>query len=261
MHILPTSNLYNGPTMEPVETSISPSLASRSSPSSSPVGGGCPLQQRSTYWCLTSWENMMKREEILQELTKMGSMVLSILGSAPHQCQDKPTLHRHWLLRMSKQIRKSQFPLRLKIECYIAPITPSGEDTLKTALAKYINYIKGKGGPLIETGVPLLQASKNKRTKNEEIMAMVLEGRRASEICFMYPQLYASIYKLMRWRPQRSFRTDLVYYYGPLDQERQLQLHVFYLQSESFTPVLTITLRWEDYLNSLMDMTTSPFVG
>ena len=68
---------------------------------------------------------------------------------------------------------------------------------------------------MIERGIPLLQVAKNKRTKNEEIMAMVLDGKRASEICLVYPQMYANIYKLMRWRPQRSFRTDLVYYYGP----------------------------------------------
>ena len=138
-------------------------------------------------------------------IAKMGPVVLSILGSAPHQCQDKPSLHRHWLLRMNKQIRKSQFPTRIKQECYVAPITPSGGNTLQTALAKYVNHIKGKGGPLIERGVPLLQVAKNKRTKNEEIMAMALDGRRASQICLLYPQMYANIYQLMRWRPQRSF--------------------------------------------------------
>ena len=84
--------LLHGTTMDLEEllTSISPSC--RNSPSSSLVDVGCPPQQRSTYWCLTSWQSMITHEEILPELAKMGPTVLSILGSAPHQSgQTKPT--------------------------------------------------------------------------------------------------------------------------------------------------------------------------
>lgn len=44
---------------------------------------------------------------------------------------------------------------------------------------------------------------------------MILEGKKCSEICLRYPQLLPNIYKLARFRPQRSHRTDLVYYFGP----------------------------------------------
>ena len=44
---------------------------------------------------------------------------------------------------------------------------------------------------------------------------MIMEKKRCSEICMKFPQLLQSVYKLARFRPQREFRTDLVYYYGP----------------------------------------------
>ena len=44
---------------------------------------------------------------------------------------------------------------------------------------------------------------------------MILDKKRCSEICRKFPQLLESIYKLACFRPQREFRTDLVYYYGP----------------------------------------------
>ena len=70
---------------------------------------------------------------------------------------------------------------------------------------------------MIEWGVPFRTQyhSKNVRTKNEEIMDMILEKKRCSKICRKYPQLLQNVYKLARFRPQRAFRTDLIYYYGP----------------------------------------------
>ena len=38
---------------------------------------------------------------------------------------------------------------------------------------------------------------------------------RISKIVLQYPQLIDKIYKLARLRPQHTFRTDIVYYYGP----------------------------------------------
>ena len=46
-------------------------------------------------------------------------------------------------------------------------------------------------------------------------MQLILQGKKCSEICMLYPQLLPQIYKLGRFRPQRTFRTDLVYYHGP----------------------------------------------
>jgi len=91
---------------------------------------------------MTTWENMMSQESVLAELARMGLVVLLIVGSAPHQCQSKPNLHRHWLIKMSRQVRKSQFPLNTQTQCWLAVVTRSGTDTLKEAIAKYLNYIK-----------------------------------------------------------------------------------------------------------------------
>jgi len=129
---------------------------------------------KGTHWAMTTWENLMNAESVLAELAKMGNAVLSIVGSVPHTCQSKPNIHRHWLIKMSRQVRKSQFPPAILAQCWLAVVTRTGKDTLNEALAKYINYIKGKGGPLIERGVPLLQLigqrNPNKRTKNEIIL-------------------------------------------------------------------------------------------
>ena len=120
---------------------------------------------------------------------------------------------------MSRQVRKSQFPPAILTQCCLAVVTRTGKDTLNEALAKYINYIKGKGGPLIERGVPLLQLigqrNPNKRTKNEIILSRILDKERCSSICLDYPAMLPQIYKLARFRPQRTHRTDLVYYHGP----------------------------------------------
>lgn len=77
---------------------------------------------------------------------------------------------------------------------------------------KYINYIKGKGANIVERGIPLTvrRDKKNKRTKQEDI---ILNRDRCSKICLKYPSLLPQIYKLARFRPQREFRTDIVYYY------------------------------------------------
>lgn len=179
---------------------------------------GYPLQQRSIYWVLTSWEENMNQDLMLQELSKMGEVVVSIIGSQVHQCPSKPNPHRHWLVKMSRQMRKSQFPLMIKDNCYVAPLTPAGKDTIREAMAKYLNYIKGKGPHFIERGVPLMATNysfKNKRTKSEEIMQHIPAGKKCSEICMMYLQLLPQIFKLAGFRPQRSFCTDLVYYHGP----------------------------------------------
>lgn len=174
------------------------------SPSVLADDAGCP--SRALYWALTSWENDCMEVMMLAALSRLGSLVVSILGSAPHACANKLSPHRHWLVKMARQIRESQFPTEIKTRCWIQPITRTGRDTLRDALAKYVNYIKGKGSPLVERGPPIFVpcAQKNQRTKNEEILQMILEGKRCSEICLKYPQLLPQIYKLARFRPQRS---------------------------------------------------------
>ena len=120
---------------------------------------------------------------------------------------------------MSRQVRKSQFPPTILTQCWLEVVTRCGGDTLNEAILKYINYIKGKGGPLIQRGVPFPQIlgprNPNKRTKNEIILSRILDKERCSSICLDYPAMLPQIYKLACFRPQRTHRTDLVYYYGP----------------------------------------------
>ena len=197
--------------------STSPSLLN--SQCSSREGDGYQIPSsptRAIYWAVTSWEDTIQGDTIIMLLKQMKHLKGAV-GSAIHQCASVTNPHRHWLLRMSQQIRPTAFPLLIRQNCWLAPVTPSGEDTLKEAIAKYLNYIKGKGLGHIEMGEPIvpLQVKKNRRTKNEEILDLVLAGERPSRICQKYPQLMSNIYKLARFRPQRTCRTDLVYYYGP----------------------------------------------
>ena len=66
---------------------------------------------------LTSWDQDLTWKRVLVSLSSMGTMVLSILGSQSHMCQTNQGPHRHWLIKMNRQIRKSQFPLVLRQTC------------------------------------------------------------------------------------------------------------------------------------------------
>ena len=198
-------------------------------PQVSSVDGGSSRLTRATYWALTSWDSDLTMERLLSNLVLMGPLVVSILGSQTHMCQSNQGPHRHWLVKMSRQIRKMQFPLAIRQTCWVSPVTATGKDTLGDTLRKYILYIKGKGAATVERGVPfLVKSEKNQRTKNEEILEMVLQKKRCSEICLKYPQLMQSVYKLARFRPQRNFRTHLVYYYGPPGTEKSQVMRDYY---------------------------------
>lgn len=56
---------------------------------------------------------------------------------------------------------------------------------MANAMRKYLNYIKGKGEGMIERGVPILcrGTTKNKHTKQEEILEQILAKERCSKIC------------------------------------------------------------------------------
>ena len=112
---LPSS--YGPPLVTPTVSRSPSGFPSRSNtPLNSPEGETFSEHcqpQKATYWALTIWEASMHQETVLQLLAKMGPLVLSILGSVPHQCQEKPQLHRHCLLKISRQIRRTQFPRRM----------------------------------------------------------------------------------------------------------------------------------------------------
>ena len=109
---------------------------------------------RATYWALTSWDQDLTWERVLSNLTMMGPLVVSILSSQSHMCKNNKGPHRHWIIKMSRQIRKSQFPLAIRQTCRVAPVTSTERDTLNDAIRKYIVYIRGKGANMIERGVP-----------------------------------------------------------------------------------------------------------
>ena len=132
--------------------SMSPSFLRQQSPSV--AGDGSPKQQSSTqaiYWALTSWEHTLAGDTVLMLMKQMKHLV-SLVGSATHPCTTATSPHQHWLIRLTS------FPLLIKQHCWVSPLTPTGEDTLREALAKYINYIKGKGLGHIEMGPPMIPA-------------------------------------------------------------------------------------------------------
>ena len=57
-------------------------------------------------------------------------------------------------------------------------------------------------------------ASKNKRTKAEEVDQAIVEGVRIEELVHKYPTMQDRINKLAKYRPKRKHETDLVYYFG-----------------------------------------------
>ena len=136
------------PTPQELPT-LSTSPLQSSTPLNSQEGDGCLPSQptitdssRTTYWALTSWDRDLTWERVLSNLTMMGPMVISILASQSHLCQNKEGPHRHWIVKMSRQIWKSQFPLAIRQTCWVAPVTSTGRDTLNDAIWKYILYIR-----------------------------------------------------------------------------------------------------------------------
>ena len=217
----PTGEVYSSNAEQPespqqLTQSMSPSLLS--SPSTSVgEGGSLRLVLNAGYLLGSNQLGAHIGGDTMLMLLKQMKHLVSLVGSATHLCTTATSPHRHWLVKMSQQIRLTSFPLLVKQHCWVSPLTPTGEDTLREAIAKYINYIKGKGLGHIEMGPPMIPAqvkSKNRRTKNE-ILELVLAGERPSKICLRFPQLMSNIYKLARFRPQCTCRTDLVYYYGP----------------------------------------------
>lgn len=68
------------------------------------------------------------------------------------------------------------------------------------------------------------------KEKSEEIIR-ILQGKRMNCICMTYLAMIAQIHKMAEFRPQRSGRTDLLYYYRPAGTGKTTSIeHVKYLQ-------------------------------
>ena len=120
-----------------------------------------------------------------------------------------------------RQRKLSVIKILKKANIGLGPI--SGKERgipLKEAMGRYFLYLKGKGTLIMSRGlsdymIPCKENSKNNRTKSEEILAMVEKRIRCSEILAKYLQLIKKIYKLARFRPPRTFRTEVLHLYDP----------------------------------------------
>lgn len=216
-------------TLQP-EMPISPSIGSVSTISTlvEEDGSQSPSVSKdtsqTTFWAITTWEGSLDILQILTTLKRIGAV--RILGSDVHRkemneigtkCPTGP--HRHWLVQFPHTKTRAVFPKSILTNCWVNAFKKRDNMTLNQCLQRYIKYIKAKGPDWILKGQPFPQETmelhvKDKRTKSEIIYNEILNGKRMSYLCALYPQMYSSIVKLMRFRPARQHRTDLVYYWG-----------------------------------------------
>ena len=139
---------------------------------------------------------------------------MAILGSDVHQCPTSHMNHRHWLIKLKYQMSESTFPGALLANSWIQPLRAEKEHNSKCS-EEVRKLHKREGRQMIIWGMDMTKPLKTqKRKQAEEIMEMIKDGKRCSEIVAQYPQQLANIYQLARFRPQRKHRTDLIYYYG-----------------------------------------------
>ena len=210
--------LQNSQVQELTKSNVSPSIPLLSQEED--------LQQSHSqgyYFAITSWEHLSSQDQVLKVLRTMNPE--SILVSEIHRkgatracCQTLQTPikpHHHWLVKFKERIRISQFPAPMKKACWINTLSPREGDTWKTCLAKWINYIKGKGPLFYQEGTPLIiKETTNKRTKSDDIYDLIRQRTRLSTLISMYPSMNYKIRQLMIFRPPRTHRTDVVYYWG-----------------------------------------------
>lgn len=123
--------------------------------------------------------------------------------------------HTHWLVKFKTSQRKSVFPGPLKLQCWIKELVTYGNDTLTDAIKKYVNYLKAKGPNWKEWGHILKKQKETARKKTEIIYEEIIKGTRFSKLCATYPMCMPQIARLMRFRPAREHRTDILYIHGP----------------------------------------------
>ena len=138
---------------------------------------------------------------------------------------------------------------------------------LAEAIRKYLNYIKGKGQPWILTGSlkeylgpTKASTGTNKRTKiNVKLFmtCMVINGDRCSKIISIYPQMLEKVYKMAKFRPPRTYKTDLWYLFGPSGIGKTTTVFNTLTAIRQTHPVVNL----EDYQSFGMVMIISLFVG
>lgn len=86
---------------------------------------------------------------------------------------------------------------------------------MEVALIKYIRYIKAKGDTWRQIGNVTEESFSDGRKVTEIIFEEIKKGTRYSKLCSIYPGQINNITKLMKFRPPRTCRTDVLYFYGP----------------------------------------------
>ena len=130
----------------------------------------------------------------------------------PQETTKDGVTHWHAYMKLKRSQRKSWFG-SISTEAWIRPLLKDPRDkSLNDSEQRYVQYVKMSGPPLAQHGTLFSQP----RTNNSmQILKMIKEGYRMSEIVVEYPSMYATIAKLMLQRPKRVTKTDVLYLWGP----------------------------------------------
>ena len=191
------------------------------STSHSKESGSSEQCQRSVYWAATIWP--LRQISTAIAIIDQNRLTKEWAISAEHNTESP---HQHLLIKAVTNVTKTAITrilLSAGVEIkWLEPIITKPELSLAEQVRRYLLYLRGKGGLIASVGIQALMTSfnsskqsKNTRTKTEEILDMVKAGKKCSEIVNRYPQLIEKVYKLARFRPPRTFRTNVLYIYGP----------------------------------------------
>ena len=129
---------------------------------------------------------------------------------SPEETTKDGAKHWHAYVKLKRSQRKSWFGQVNSGRSWIKPLRQDPRDkSLNDSEQRYVTYVK-KSGPPLEHGQ---LHSIPKRTNNSaEILRMIKEGYRASEIIVEYPAMYATIAKRVLNRPCRVIKTNVLYF-------------------------------------------------
>ena len=86
---------------------------------------------------------------------------------------------------------------------------------------------------------------------------MVMNGDRCSKIISIYPQMLEKVYKMAKFRPPHTYKTDLWYLFGPSGIGKTTTVFNTLTAIRQTHPVVNL----EDYQSFGMVMIISLFVG
>ena len=96
-------------------------------------------------------------------------------------------------------------------------------------------------------------------------MELVTKGTRSSKIVSLYPHLYSKVMQLMRYRPPREGRTDLIYYFGPVGvgkttavTQTLASLRTLYPEFDYYSKMAGMSKYFDGYDNQLVTWIDDP---